>query len=94
MSTDRALIDVVETWLPQIGASPTEAPWVASAVAEQLSGLPTPLRLGVGTLGKALSVLPEGTTAKLSTLPGTGEYVRLVRSLATVVYFDALEANR
>ncbi len=90
----RPIVEIVADWLPRLGASPEAAPWVAEQVAEQMGGLPTPLRMGVGSLGRVLSVLPSGTTAKLSGLPGTGEYVRLVRSLATVVYFADQEANR
>lgn len=91
--SNRAMIDVIEQWLPQLGASASEAPWVAERVEMQMGGLPAPLRIGVGTLQKALNVLPEGTAPRLSALPGTGEYVRLVRSLATVVYFAEHEAR-
>lgn len=86
------MIDVIAEWLPRLGASPDEAPALAEAVAEQMQGLPTPLRMGVNALQRALDVLPAGTSLRLSALPGTGEYVRLVRSLATVVYLAEQEA--
>jgi hypothetical protein len=92
--TKRALVDVVAAWLPHLGAPASEAPWVAEQVAEQMTGLPTPLRLGVGGLQSVLSALPQGTAVKLANAPGTGEYVRLVRSLATVVYLAKQEGDR
>lgn len=91
--SERALVDVVAAWLPHLGASADDAPRIAQKVAEQMSGLPAPLRLGVGSLEKVLSALPSGATIKLANLPAAGEYVRLVRSLTTVVYLDEQGAS-
>lgn len=90
--TDRALYSVVAQWLPSLGASPDRADDVAARVAEQMKGLPTPLRIGVTNLQRGLSLLPSGTVPAMAALPGAGEYVRLVRSLTTVVYLAEQEA--
>lgn len=87
----RAVTNVVAEWLPHLGAPPERAPAIATQVAQQLDALPGPLRLGVSVLDRGLSLLPHGMVPRLAGLPGTGEYVRLVRSLATVVYLASLE---
>ncbi|MFN8125155.1 MAG: hypothetical protein U0R64_01395 [Candidatus Nanopelagicales bacterium] len=82
----RALTSVVAEWLPTLGASPDLAPQIADQVADQMRGLPGPLLLGVRGLQRGLSLLPPGSVPRLAGTPGAGEYVRLVRSLTTVVY--------
>lgn len=83
---------VVADWLPRLGAPEHMAPLIADEVAEQMEGLPTPLRVGVLNLQQVLSLLPPTRVPQLSDVPGAGEYVRLVRSLTTVVYLAHREA--
>lgn len=85
MSGD-VMVAVITEWLPHLGAPQELAEELAVEVSAQIAGLPAPLRLGVGGLQWGLDLLPAGSVAKLQNLPGTGEYVRLVRSLTTVVY--------
>jgi hypothetical protein len=90
---DRALVELVAQWLPELGGRTTDAPWVADEVTEYLKALPGPIRVGVAALGRVLSALPIAASGRLSALPGSAEYVRLVRSLTTVVYLGSQEGS-
>jgi hypothetical protein len=92
VTVSRALVSVVSDWLPQLGAPAELAPPIAEQVAQQMAGLPGPLRLGVHSLQRGLDLLPPASLPKLAATPGAGEYVRLVRSLTTVVYLAEQEA--
>lgn len=90
----RALEYVVAEWLPHLGAPVELTPAISRQVSEQLTSLPAPLLAGVSVLGWGLSVLPSGSVGRWARVPGAAEYVRLVRSLATVVYLAGLEGDR
>lgn len=94
MSSSTVVVDIVREWLPRIGAQDRDPQLVAAEVTEQIAALPSPLRVGVRGLGTALSLLPRPVSAKLAPLPVSGEYIRLVRTLTTVVCLAAQGSER
>lgn len=93
MTTSRTTKAIVTGWLPALGANPQEAARIADAVDVQMDALPSPLRLGVRALERTLSVVPEPLVGRLTGLPISGEFVRLVRTLATVVHLSEQESG-
>lgn len=87
----RVVAELVAQWLPHVGGSPEDVPWVSAQVETHMAALPDPLRLSVSALSRSLDLIPG--IRWLSYLPGTGEYVRLVNTLATVVYLNRQDAT-
>lgn len=86
--------DVSRGWLRAMDAPAQVSEAVSRDVVDRLDAMPTVLRGAFKVIDAGLGVLPAPVRRRAHTLPGVGEYVRVVHSLTAVSYYDLVTRDR